>query len=655
MKKQYWGGTGIGATLAALSMAVACGDTFGGEPDCKVNRTCADGGSDNGGPGGSGGSDGGTPSDAVGGATAGDDGTGDGGTTTLGGEAGAAGAAGASDGGCRAAADCSNGDPADGEEVCNAGACSAGNPPPTVVTVSPKDASADVELDAKIAIKFSEPLDAKSVTPATIRVLDGKTVVPGSLDYANNTVTFTPTSPLALLAPYTVSVTTGVKDKDGAPLLSEYASEFSTRDGAWKTVDVASGDAWRLSAGVPISSEGDVLVAWAGGNERNCPITARWFRRGVAATTTVFDLATPGDDCSGVSASGNAAGVASVVWKIGTAAHGTYVQQYRAGAWQTNPPPVSKDISGHDFHLAVAPSGVATLFEHVDTGTYTWKTDAEGKWPTTGDRVSYGGAFGPVSVAYDAEGNALAVWHSAATGTSIERIVASRFDAPTGHWSAGADLPGSVAATAPTVDHLRGIPVVAMDDKGNAMALWVDGSADGKLMASRYSRATGWEAPELISGTLLVESRYEPPALVFDGQVFVAAWTAQEGGKRYTFTARYDAAKGWGAAARQQVAAADGTSALKMPRLASDGRGNLLLVFAKGAAPTYSLVYQRYAQGAWQSLKAVPGGTVSYQYFEARDSVLALSMNASGLAALSWGNYDQDGQRLSGIRLASFY
>jgi hypothetical protein len=648
MNKRYWGMSGVGS-VAALAFGVACGNSFSGD-DCKANRTCAETGGDSGSEGGSADqSKAGAPS----GQGEGGDGTIPGGAGGLGSVNGAAGAAGASDGECRVAADCSNSDPADGEEVCNAGVCGAGNPPPTVVAVTPKDASVDIELDAKVAIQFSEPLDAKTVTSATIRVLDGETVVPGSLVYADKTVTFTPTSPLALLAPYTVSVATGVKDAAGARLLNEYTSEFSTRDGAWKTVDVVQDSIHSLSHGLPISSEGDVWVAWAGTSNENCPISTRSFRRGVVATTKVVDFEA-GQDCSWLSSGGNAAGVVSVVWNLPNAQHGTYLQQYRAGAWQANPSLVSKDINGHDLRVAVAPNGVVTLFEHGTDGSKTWMTDAAGTWPATGSIVSVNGASGPTSVAFDAEGNALALWHgSAVVAGGIERILVSRFDAATSKWSAATDLPGSVAANAPTLDALRGVPVVAVDDKGDAMALWVNASANGKLMASRYSQATGWDAPESISGVPIVKSVYEPPGLAFDGEAFVAAWTAEEGGKYYTYTARYGSATGWGAAARQQVTVADGTSALKMPRLVSDGRGNLLLVFAKGAAPTFSLVYQRYAHGAWGALKAVPEGTVTNQSFES-SAVMPLSMNGGGLAALSWSNHDDYG-RITGIRLASFY
>jgi hypothetical protein len=185
------------------------------------------------------------------------------------------------------------------------------------------------------------------------------------------------------------------------------------------------------------------------------------------------------------------------------------------------------------------------------------------------------------------------------------------------------------------------------------MALWNDASFAGKLMASRYSQQTGWAGPELISGALAVDLINDAPGLTFDGEAFVAAWMALEGGKRYTYTARYDLKTGWGIYEKQQTITADGTSAARMPRLVSDGRGNLLLVFAKGKTPTYSLMYQRYAKGAWSAITAVPGGTVTQPYFEDAD-ILPLSISANGLGALAWTNYDS-ANYVSTVRLASFF
>jgi hypothetical protein len=170
-------------------------------------------------------------------------------------------------------------------------------------------------------------------------------------------------------------------------------------------------------------------------------------------------------------------------------------------------------------------------------------------------------------------------------------------------------------------------------------------------MASRFAQSA-WSQPELVSGTLMVDVVEDPPSLVFDGHDFIAAWSARENGKRFAYTARYKLATGWNAYQKQQTAT-DAATALKMPRLVSDGRGTLLLVYAAGTGSSFSLMYQRYANGAWGSINPVPGGSVSSQSFESNDTV-SLSMSQNGLAALAWTDRD-DGQYIKAIRLASFF
>jgi hypothetical protein len=119
------------------------------------------------------------------------------------------------------------------------------------------------------------------------------------------------------------------------------------------------------------------------------------------------------------------------------------------------------------------------------------------------------------------------------------------------------------------------------------------------------------------------------------------------------YSARYDLKTGWNPYDKQQKTAGDGTSAARMPRLASDRRGNLLLLFAEGAAPTFSLVYQRYTAGAWGPILTLPGGVITSEVFEDVPGG-QMSMNASGLAAFAWGDRDAS-NFIATVRLASFF
>jgi hypothetical protein len=100
--------------------------------------------------------------------------------------------------------------------------------------------------------------------------------------------------------------------------------------------------------------------------------------------------------------------------------------------------------------------------------------------------------------------------------------------------------------------------------------------------------------------------------------------------------------------------AADGTSAGRMPRLATDGRGHLMLVYATGAAPSFKLRYQRYLNDAWGLITDIPDGAVSSTSFELTD-ILPLSMSRNGLGALAWATHDGNEAFTTAIRLASFY
>lgn len=630
----------MGAALAAaLGSAIGCGDSFGGD-DCHESRTCAVAGNK-----GSAGS----PDDA--GGAGGSDSTTGGDAASAGAAGGIAGAGGA-DGACHLDVDCSNHDPADGEETCEKGECLPGNQPPRVVSFTPESDAVDVEPDTTIVIEFSEPLDPKTVTSTSVSVLDGATAVPGKLEYSEGKVTFTPDAPLALLAPYTLSVTSEVKDEAGAPLLEELSSTFYIRDGAWhEAIDVAKDTHGVLSDVLPMRADGSALVVWSGSVSSYCPAWARWFLRGESSMATK-SLAIAGQtECNLVTAGGNAAGVGAVAWSEPDASNGTDVAQFRDGAWLAKPALVSKEASADRLRLAVSPSGVVTFFEHNTGASKAWVTNADGSWPASGKLLSAFTGQGRTSVAFDAQGDGLAVWRAKdPLSTKLQRIVAARFSSASGSWEPAIDLVGSVTTT--SADAQRGTPVVATDDQGDALALWVDATFAGKLMASRYLQATGWAEPEVISGAPVVDLLEDAPALTFDGEAYVAAWTGLSAGKRYTYTARYDLDTGWGTYQKQQTAV-DGTSAARMPRLVSDGRGNLLLVFAKGATPTFTLMTQRYSAGAWGAITAVPGATVERSDFENAD-ILPLSMSANGLATLAWTNYNSV-DYVSTVRLASFF
>ena len=114
---------------------------------------------------------------------------------------------------------------------------------PTVVGTVPKDAATNVALDAKIRVKFSEPMQDRSINPTNIYITVGEgtetRVVPAKVDYVDEITpvraVLKPTAPLEPNTEYTVVVEglgdgdmKSVKDASGMALAPEYTFSFTT-------------------------------------------------------------------------------------------------------------------------------------------------------------------------------------------------------------------------------------------------------------------------------------------------------------------------------------------------------------------------------------------------------------------------------------------
>jgi hypothetical protein len=114
---------------------------------------------------------------------------------------------------------------------------------PTVVGTRPANGDTNVALDAKIRVKFSEPMKDRSINPNNIKIYLRCTdiLVPATVDYVDEITpvraVLKPTELLAEDTTYRVEVEganaldgNGVKDKSGEPLAATYTFFFSTGD-----------------------------------------------------------------------------------------------------------------------------------------------------------------------------------------------------------------------------------------------------------------------------------------------------------------------------------------------------------------------------------------------------------------------------------------
>lgn len=625
----------VAVSLATSVGAIACSDAF--HDDCHATRSCPEqvGGDGQGGssgsasPGGTGGSGGGSVAD--GGSAAGEGG-GSNETEPLGSNAGAAGEPNAS---CHNDADCDNADAEDGQESCAKGVCLPGNPPPQVVSITPDDGAEDVEPDAHITVVFSESLDPETVTSEAFKVFDGETEVSGKLEFGtrNKEVSFTPDAPFDLWTEYRVEIADSVADTEGVTLLDAASASFQVRDGEWSVQLLAQGSYAYLPSTLPIAPSGGILASWTVSEDgSHCSAGGRWLLRGQTKSGESFVSPSAAGSCTAVAASIAPGGDAGVVW---SGPSGVLSKSFAKGAWQSQDRPLDNVSGSGDLALVVHDAQRMTVFTsqatrggtfvRVDTGAST------GTWSPTHQEFYDGGTL---RSAFNGEGNGFTIWSLYDQAPLPVKHMA--YDAKTGVWGAPAVVTGTESADAAPGDGPR-IASVVMGPRGEAMVVWVKRTQPKQeLMASRFIPGSGWQAPVLVSGKLLVDpisNWNDQPAVVFDGETYVSAWTARSGDAYLTYTARYDmSAKRW--LAYESHISDLGDNLAFMPRLGADARGNLLLVWAIATDPS-TLVYQRYraATKTWGEPQVIAELSFADTYFEERGA-LPFAVAANGLGGL---------------------
>jgi hypothetical protein len=147
-------------------------------------------------------------------------------------------------------------------------------------------------------------------------------------------------------------------------------------------------------------------------------------------------------------------------------------------------------------------------------------------------------AFAP-KIAIDAKGDALAVWHQG-DGARFN-IWSNRYTVSTNHWGIPALIETHNEGNA-------FVPQIAFDASGNALAVWQqsDGSRTN-IWSNRYATGTGWGTAALIENDNKGES--VDPHLAFDpsGNA-LAVWNQYDGSHLSIWANRYLIGTGWGTA-----------------------------------------------------------------------------------------------------------
>jgi len=210
-------------------------------------------------------------------------------------------------------------------------------------------------------------------------------------------------------------------------------------------------------------------------------------------------------------------------------------------------------------------------------------------------------AYSPEIVS-DAQGNALAFWHTSGSGAW-----AGKYAAGVG-WTAANPLDGSV---------------IAMNPAGSLAVVWseYDANDDAAVFAKICSAALSCGEAIQISGSSNVA---EPQSVVMDEAGNAAAFWTEGMKPSVLWTNRYEFGSGWGAPTKIEE-----NSQQKNARAVTDASGNLLVVWEHRLVNTFYLAAKRYEPGA---------GWKETQLIEPADSVQLSSSAGHQLAANKSGD-----------------
>jgi hypothetical protein len=136
--------------------------------------------------------------------------------------------------------------------------------PFTVTSTSPANGANPVPPNAAINATFGRAMDPSTLNAATFTLTGpGPTSITGQITYdvTNRIATFTATSALTTGSPFTATITTGVKDLEGNPLVANFPWSFTTGSTtSLSPVDLGAASSFGILAQATVTNAGLTLL-----------------------------------------------------------------------------------------------------------------------------------------------------------------------------------------------------------------------------------------------------------------------------------------------------------------------------------------------------------------------------------------------------------
>jgi hypothetical protein len=333
-------------------------------------------------------------------------------------------------------------------------------------------------------------------------------------------------------------------------------------------IDLSAGGRDAAVPQVAFDASGNALAVWQRYDGTNTFVQSS-FRPAGGAFAAPIDLSATGRDSTGPRVAFDASGNALAVWQRWNGANYIVQSSFRP-AGGTFAAPIDLTVTGRDAvgpQVAFDASGNALAIWQRSNGTNTIIQSsfrpAGGAFAAPVDVSATGRDADEPRLAFDASGNALAVWRRF-NGTTF--IAQSSFRPAGGTFAAPVDL------SATNSD----VPQVVFDASGNALAVWRGFNATNTIIQSSFRPAGGTFAAPI---DLSVAGRDAiAPQVAFDASGnALAVWQRFNGGKTIVQSSFRPAGGTFAAPVDLSI---DGQNA-DMPQVAFDPSGNALAVWRR--------------------------------------------------------------------------
>ena len=304
-----------------------------------------------------------------------------------------------------------------------------------------------------------------------------------------------------------------------------------------------------------------------------------------------------------------------------------WASRYVSGVW-TTPEKIENIANGFARNArvafdangnAIAVWGHFNVVDSVWTNRYTagsgWGT------PELLEQDDTGNALEP-RIAIDSNGNAMAIWEQS-TGAQAD-IWSNRYSS--GSWGTAVLVESNDSGDAESAQ-------IAFDTSGDAIAVWEhrDATNLASIWSNRYTGGS-WGSPELLESN--GGQAFNPQLAIDASGNALAVWYQHDGIRNNIWSNRYTAGSAWGTAALIENDNSDTTS--PNPQISMDANGNALAVWHISDGTRHNIWSNRYTAGSgWGTAEMIETDNAGNAY----SPQVTIDGNRNGIAV--W--YQSDG------------